>query len=67
MKVKPAPGRAVRDPQQKYRMLSEQGGEVPDNAFWQRRLRDGDVVLIEDQPAGDAPPRPQQPIREAPR
>lgn len=50
MKVKPAPGRAVRDPQQKYRMLPEQGGEVPDNAFWQRRLRDGDVVLIEDQP-----------------
>jgi hypothetical protein len=54
MKVKPAPGRAVRDPQQKYRLLPEQGGEVPDNAFWQRRLRDGDVVLIEDQPA-DAP------------
>ena len=64
MKVKPAPGRAVRDPQQNYRLMPEQGGEVPDNAFWQRRLRDGDVVLIEDQP-DDAPS--QQPIGEATR
>jgi hypothetical protein len=48
MKVKPAEGRAVRDPRT-MRLLPEEGGEVSDSdPFWRRRLRDGDVVLVED-------------------
>lgn len=38
---------SIRDPQTK-RILPAEGGEVPDNVFWRRRLRDGDVVLTED-------------------
>jgi len=45
MKVKPAEGRAVRDPRS-MALLSEEGREVPDgDTFWQRRVRDGDVTV----------------------
>jgi hypothetical protein len=51
MKVKPAEGRAVRDPRT-MNLLPDEGAEVSDrDVFWRRRLRDGDVVLVEDQPA----------------
>jgi hypothetical protein len=43
MIVKPAPGRAVRDPST-YELLPAEGRDVPDTFFWRRRLRDGDVV-----------------------
>jgi hypothetical protein len=43
MRVKPAEGRAVRDPLTKQ-LLPAAGRDVPDNQFWRRRLRDGDVV-----------------------
>ncbi|HDL7340817.1 DUF2635 domain-containing protein [Yersinia enterocolitica] len=43
MFVKPTAGRAVRDPV-KGTLLPESGSEVPDNAFWYRRIQDGDVV-----------------------
>jgi hypothetical protein len=49
MKVKPAPGRAVRDPTT-MQLLPEDGRDVPNNPFWRRRVRDGDVVA-EDLPA----------------
>lgn len=45
MKLKPADGRAVRDPA-KGKLLPEDGAEVTLNAFWRRRLRDGDVVEV---------------------
>lgn len=45
MKLKPADGRAVRDPA-KGKLLPEEGAEVTLNAFWRRRLRDGDVVEV---------------------
>jgi hypothetical protein len=48
MIVKPATGRAVRDPNT-YELLPAEGRDVPDTFFWRRRLRDGDVVA-----AGDA-------------
>lgn len=47
MRVKPAKGRAVRDPIT-MQLLPDDGREVPLNPFWRRRLRDGDVV--EDKP-----------------
>lgn len=44
MLVKPAPGRTVRDPHS-MALLPPEGREVPDgDAFWLRRLRDGDVT-----------------------
>ena len=44
MLVKPVPGRTVRDPHS-MALLTEEGREVPDgDAFWLRRLRDGDVT-----------------------
>lgn len=42
MFVKPAPGRFVRDPV-KGTFLPESGEQVPDDIFWGRRLKDGDV------------------------
>lgn len=45
MFVKPAnPNAVIRDPHTK-RPLPADGGRVPDNSYWRRRLDDGDVVL----------------------
>jgi hypothetical protein len=52
MKVKLAPGRALRDPVTRQPIPADQVRQVPDTStYWRRRLRDGDVVLVEDQPA----------------
>lgn len=56
MKVKPAEGRAVRDPRS-YALLPPEGREVNErDTFWARRLRDGDVVPVDepDPPAKEA-------------
>ncbi|MBD8592361.1 DUF2635 domain-containing protein [Pseudomonas sp. CFBP 8758] len=42
--VVPAKGRAVPDPETGELLLAE-GREVPDDAYWRRRLADGDVVV----------------------
>lgn len=58
MMVKPAvAGAMIRDPQTKLPLPAE-GGEVPDNIFWRRRLRDGDVVLMQE----SATPTGREPI-----
>lgn len=58
MRVKPVnPAAVIRDPHTK-RQLPAEGGEVPDSVFWNRRLRDGDVVRIGD----PAPPTGNEPI-----
>ena len=46
MFVKPAEGLTVREPVSR-RILPVEGQEVPENGFWMRRLRDGDVVEAE--------------------
>lgn len=46
MYVKPAEGRALRDPQTR-RLLPVEGRQVPDDIFWQRALADGDVVACD--------------------
>lgn len=46
MFVKPKDGLSVRDPV-KGSPLPAEGAEVPDNTFWRRRLRDGDVSITE--------------------
>jgi len=45
MKIKPAEGLIVRDPDTR-RPLAAKGEVKPKNAYWMRRLRDGDVVEI---------------------
>jgi hypothetical protein len=43
MFVKPNNGLSVRCPV-KGIPLPKEGAEVPDNTFWRRRLKDGDVI-----------------------
>lgn len=51
MKVKPVnPDAIIRDPHTKQPLPAE-GGEVPDDNFWNRRLRDGSVVRVEEESA----------------
>ncbi len=58
MRVKPAdPNAVIRDPQTK-RPLPPEGGEVPEDNFWLRRLRDGDVVRVHE----PTPPTGNEPI-----
>lgn len=45
MFVKPAPGLRIPDPDL-HDFLPEQGREVPDAPYWQRRIHDQDVVLV---------------------
>jgi hypothetical protein len=46
MRVKPAPGLSVRNPETKL-LLPEEGIDVPDDSIlWTKILNDGDVVLV---------------------
>ena len=53
--VKPAEGRAAPDPEKGYQLLSKEGGLVPNNAYWQRRLKDEDVIKTEAPEEASAP------------
>lgn len=59
MLVKPADGRLIRCPV-RGTVLPESGEDVPENIFWTRRLRDGDVVRVKDsqKPVTAAVPAP---------
>ncbi|WBV42731.1 DUF2635 domain-containing protein [Pseudoroseomonas cervicalis] len=50
MFVKPAPGRAVPDPDLRD-FLPEEGRDVPRTDYWLRRIRDEDVIEGEAKPA----------------
>jgi hypothetical protein len=46
MRIKPAPGLSVRDPETKQ-LLPVDGIDVPDDSIlWNKILNDGDVVLV---------------------
>ncbi|WP_454825395.1 DUF2635 domain-containing protein [Paraburkholderia xenovorans] len=47
MFVKPAPGLKIRDPELKDLIPDEGRNVSADDLYWHRRLRDGDVVLVE--------------------
>ncbi|MNJ53496.1 hypothetical protein D3C77_488850 [compost metagenome] len=49
--LKPAPGRACPMPEAGGELLPEKGAKVPHNAYWQRRVNDGDAVAAETKPA----------------
>lgn len=59
MRIKPAiPGAVIRDPHTK-RPLPAEGDDVPDNSFWIRRLRAGEVVRLDaPAPTGNEPLAP---------
>jgi len=57
MRVRPAPGLLVRDPAQPRAPLPPEGREVPDTAYWRRRLRRGDVVPCDPERSEDPPDR----------
>lgn len=62
MRVRPAiPGAVIRDPHTK-RPLPAEGGEVPENNFWIRRLERGEVVRCE----APAPARATEPTGNEP-
>ena len=42
--VKPAEGRAVPDPENGGELLPAAGRSVPKTVYWQRRLKDDDVI-----------------------
>lgn len=47
LKLKPArPDLLVRSPSS-GRPLPVEGAEVPNNSYWRRRMKDGDVVTVE--------------------
>ncbi|WP_445494367.1 DUF2635 domain-containing protein [Pseudomonas sp. 8(2025)] len=54
--VKPAPGRDCPVPEDGGRLLPAEGRPVVLNAWWQRRLNDGDVIRPEDLPAAETKP-----------
>lgn len=54
MRVKPKAGKMVRDPIS-LALLPENGRNVPNNTFWRRRLRDGDIELVSDVKPAPAP------------
>ena len=65
MKVKPAGGRAVRDPLS-LALLPEDGREVSDDdPFWLRRVRDGDVTVEGAQEAPEIDRRVKQAMSQA--
>lgn len=47
--VVPAPGARLRMPSNPEEILPDQGGLVPDSAFWRRRVKDGDVFLKDEE------------------
>lgn len=51
--VVPAAGRAVPDPEAGD-LLPDEGRDVPDNAWWRRRLADRDVTCKADTPPAKA-------------
>lgn len=50
IKIKPAKeGNIIRHPGN-MRPLSQEGEEVEHSSFWERRIKDGDVILIDGMP-----------------
>ncbi|WP_371864260.1 DUF2635 domain-containing protein [Pseudomonas sp. Irchel 3E13] len=50
----PAPGRACPMPEKGGELLPAEGAPVPLNAYWQRRINDGDAVKIDPAPTATA-------------
>ena len=64
MMIKPVRGRMVRDPVT-LALMPEEGRNIDDrDPFWRRRLRDGDVQVVEPYRGSEQPRQPgQQPTQ----
>jgi len=49
-RLKPAGKNLVRNPDAGMRHLTAEGEPVEMNAYWRKRLTDGDVVKVDDKP-----------------
>lgn len=49
MKVKPKKGMVVRHPAPSYRPIIEEGEVVPNTSYYNRRVKDGDLVIIKEE------------------
>jgi hypothetical protein len=54
IRVKPAPGKMVRDPVT-FQLLALEGEDKPRDRYWIQRLREGSVVEVTEQPAMKEP------------
>ncbi|WLG37622.1 DUF2635 domain-containing protein [Pseudomonas rhodesiae] len=59
--LKPVAGRDSPDPAKGGALLPEKGDSVPLNAYWQRRINDGDVVKAEPPKAAKSTTKAAQP------
>jgi hypothetical protein len=58
--LKPVAGRDTPNPAKGGALLPVEGDSVPLNAYWQRRINDGDVVKAEPvEPPAEAPKAPK--------
>lgn len=62
MFLKPAPGRAVPDPE-RGGLLVEAGRRVEPTQYWLRRQQDNDVIVVEDDTPVQAPAQPLKPTK----
>lgn len=61
MRVRPAPGRLVRDPHTN-RELALDGARVPATSFWIRRLLSGDVEPLDEEARAFVPGMDRQAV-----
>lgn len=54
MKIKLAEGRRLRDPFTRVHLRADEVRDVVPSMFWRRRLRDGDVVVVEEEKPAEA-------------
>lgn len=54
MTVKLVPGRRVRVPEMGNVVMGGREYQVQKNGFWLKKLKDGDVVIIQQQPKQDS-------------
>lgn len=45
--IKPVSGKRVRDPNDGYAIVPDSGLFVVVDSFWQRRLDDGDIMIVD--------------------
>ena len=56
MIVKPAAGLRVLDPHTRRELAPDTAHNLPDNEYWMRLLRDGDVIAVEPAEHGSVEP-----------
>lgn len=59
IRIKPAPGRRVRNPDRNFRVMPADGEDVEDTIHWRRAIDAGDVLVVEAAAAAPASPKPR--------